>query len=899
MKLLLSGLMLTGLLTFAQLQAQSVYYQETFEGIDFGPSGGWYGYWNTDAQGGVSTGTYRESITAGASYAGAGNYLYAQTQYGDAMNYFLFDRDASIAITPDDHTELNVIWDRTGNHAPHFAVLIGTQWYITESTYSPTGTSPLNLKTATWTKLLLDPGNTLEVGTATYTYAEILAGNTITSVGFYVNSAAGSPTTITTTRFNNIEIYSDDVSSYTWQGNSGTGGTGNWDTVRSTEWNGLWRNHRTAIIGGTNDAGVGGTISLQANLGAAGLRFEAKGNDYTLQGAGAERILTLTGNIHVNAGINVNFGNNLIVTRSDANLNILGGGTLNLDNGATVRTTSSSGARYLAIADNSTVIVDSGANLTSQSSLIIGSTVTTGVSGDGTLIVDGGIVTTQSGGNFILGNRDNQVGDVVVTINSGEINVSGTASNGLIFENTRASSAFFNLNGGIVTTRRVRRNGTPTAGELTQFNFNGGVLRVDEVGGGTDAEDPNFDFLVASNNLSYRVLEGGAIIDTNGRDVRIQAPLVSAATNDGGFTKRGAGVLQLLGTNTYNGRTVIEEGTLSINNNNNLGGTQAGGDVDDGIIIYDDATLRIAGNVNIDPSARTLAIGNPDNGAGGGTATIEVTDNNTFTYSLGITQLADNTSLRKTGSGDMQITGISDYTGKTTIEEGSITLLNAGFYGGSLDSKWIDIGADAEFNVSDFEFSTMMGGYTFTAETLSGSGTVVGNTYVDNGLHIKIGKTSNGHQGMANLADAGDLTGTLTFQNDFHAGDSTIHYQLGGTSQGTEYDHLVINGTFDPTANTIFKVSWASGYVASYMDEFDLINWYGISSTDWNGFNVDTNLDLQDTLEALNAAGLTWDTSDFLEHGIIRVALVPEPSRALLLLLAFSCYSLRRRRNNL
>src|SRR5690606_5877188 len=154
------------------------------------------------------------------------------------------------------------------------------------------------------------------------------------------------------------------------------------------------------------------------------------------------------------------------------------------------------------------------------------------------------------------------------------------------------------------------------------------------------------------------------------------------------------------------------------------------------------------------------------NGAGGGTATIEVTDDNTFTYSLGITQLADSSSLSKKGSGDLRLSGYSDYTGKTSIEEGSLSLINDGWYGGSLDSTWIDIAGGAEFNVSDFDAS-VDGGYIFNTNTLSGSGTIRGNTFAHNNLDIKIGNTSSGHQGLTNLADAGNLTGTLTFDGDF------------------------------------------------------------------------------------------------------------------------------------
>ena len=78
------------------------------------------------------------------------------------------------------------------------------------------------------------------------------------------------------------------------------------------------------------------------------------------------------------------------------------------------------------------------------------------------------------------------------------------------------------------------------------------------------------DALVGNNNdrwlknIFVHVREGGAIFDTAGKNISIKQPLYAGAAADGGLTKRGDGTLTLLNTNTYNGVTSVEAGTLRL-----------------------------------------------------------------------------------------------------------------------------------------------------------------------------------------------------------------------------------------------------------------------------------------------------------------------------------------------
>jgi len=65
-------------------------------------------------------------------------------------------------------------------------------------------------------------------------------------------------------------------------------------------------------------------------------------------------------------------------------------------------------------------------------------------------------------------------------------------------------------------------------------------------------------------NIWAVVREGGAIFDTLGYSVGVKNPLLSGAPADGGLTKRGSGRLELFNTNTFNGATSVQEGTLEL-----------------------------------------------------------------------------------------------------------------------------------------------------------------------------------------------------------------------------------------------------------------------------------------------------------------------------------------------
>jgi autotransporter-associated beta strand protein len=185
------------------------------------------------------------------------------------------------------------------------------------------------------------------------------------------------------------------------------------------------------------------------------------------------------------------------------------------------------------------------------------------VSGGGSLIVTNGLVDLTQ--NDELLNAHNTAGTTTVS-GTGVLDVKalrisqqfGPASAAVVNVNTGGTIRMWNFN----LDASSKRNGT--------VNLNGGTLVAKAEG----AEFFNTGHTNWSGIVAY-VREGGAIIDNSGKNITVRQALLSGVANDGGLTKKGAGILNLRGDSTYRGGTFLWAGSLNITSDTCVGAAPA------------------------------------------------------------------------------------------------------------------------------------------------------------------------------------------------------------------------------------------------------------------------------------------------------------------------------------
>jgi hypothetical protein len=125
---------------------------------------------------------------------------------------------------------------------------------------------------------------------------------------------------------------------------------------------------------------------------------------------------------------------------------------------------------------------------------------------------------------------------------------------------------------------------------------------------------------------------------------------------------------------------------------------------------------------------------------------------------------------------------------------------------------------------------------------------------------------------------------------------------LDGISGVGGHDRLVFNGTSGSTLAFSGNLSViGSSYSAQLGDVFNLLDWASLVSSNFSGFATGTNYrdgtgdnGSQFDLPDISSSGYFWDISRFASSG--NIAVVPEPSRALLMMLGLAGLVSRRRR---
>jgi autotransporter-associated beta strand protein len=507
-----------------------------------------------------------------------------------------------------------------------------------------------------------------------------------------------------------------------------------------------------------------GTITTTSNLTLdANVTLSATSGGLTKNGAGTLTLaapFTTTGPLSVNAGTMSTTG-----ALGTGTLSVASGATLNTGGGNLTTTGLNPGAGTINVGAG-TVTVNTATNQTF----------------DGVITGSGGL-TKAGAGNQTIAAAQTYTGATAIqggTLTLGTNNALPTASP-ITFGTAAGSSGFnLNLNGfnqtlGPITFVSPSTTTTaisiPAASTLTlggDINFVNQTATPDNAFPVVIAGPGTIDLGGGVRNITIQANNNGS------GDIQVGAPLINGGINYTGNPTPGGTVARLalnaVGS-TYSGATTVNRGELragaaSAFSPNSVLTLNAG--------TGNTATANLNGNNQTVGGLAGTSAGTNQVTLGAGNLTVDQASNTQFNGVISGTG-----QLIKSGAGTLDLTGTNTYTGATTVNAGAL-LVNGSTAAGSA--------------------VTVNGG------TLGGSGTVNGTLTVNSGGTVA----------------PGNSPGILTVNNNVtFASGSNFSVELNGTTAGTDYDQLTVNGTVDLGSSNLLL---SLGFAPSVSDLFFVVN---------------------------------------------------------------------------
>ncbi|EGI6064473.1 fibronectin-binding autotransporter adhesin ShdA [Salmonella enterica subsp. enterica serovar Alachua] len=408
---------------------------------------------------------------------------------------------------------------------------------------------------------------------------------------------------------------------------------------------------------------------------------------------------------------------------------------------------------------------------------------------------NGSKLTKQGDGTLILSNTGNDYGDTEIV--GGILAAKDAASLGT-GDVTIAESATLELSQGTLDNNvtgggQIVKSGSDELIVTGDNNYSGGTT----ISGGTLTAD-HADSLGSGDIDNSGVLQVG------------EGELENTLSGTGSLVKIGTGELTLNGDNDYSGGTTIDDGVLIADNADSLGS----GDIDNsGVLKVGEGELEntLSGTGSLVKTGTGELTLNGDNDYSGGTTIddgVLIADNadslgsgdidNSGVLQVGEGELKNTLSgtgsLVKIGTGELTLNGDNDYSGGTTISDGTLIANHADSLGtgaidnsgvlqvgeGELENTLSGSGSLVKTGTGELTLSgdnTYSGGTTITGGTLTADhADSLGSGDIDNSGVLKVGEgeLKNTLSGSGSLVKTGTGELTLSGDNNTYSGDTTI-----------------------------------------------------------------------------------------------------------------------------